>query len=144
MTLVAPLPNETLIVDTSTVNASSTLRISVALKNTGTTFAGTETVMAYLRPLNRTNPGGSQLLPLQRRLCGFVKLGPITPGVSETAEMLLRASELAMADATGSSSWLPGDYTLILSRGGIGQPEITVPLHIMGNQRTVWTLPPGI
>ena len=144
MSLVSPAPSETLTIDTAAVNTSSTLTISIAVTNTGAIFAGTETVMAYVRPLNRTNPGGSKLLPLQRRLCGFVKLGPIAPGGSENGNILLRAAELAMADATGSSSWLPGDNAIILSRGGIGQPEITLPLTITGKRRVIWTLPLGI
>ena len=135
----------TLNLDTaSATTTSSTLNISVVVTNTGSVFAGTETVMAYLRPLNRTNPGGNKLLPLQRRLCGFVKLGPIVPGGSATGEILLRASELAMADATGSLAWLPGKYAVILSTGNIAQPEITLMLEITGNRRVIFTLPSGI
>ena len=43
-----------------------------------------------------------------------------------------------MADATGSSVSLPGEYPLIFNRGGIGEVEVT------GTRRVVWTLPPGI
>lgn len=137
LTLVSPA---TFHFDTTSAHVSS-LNISFAVTNTGSTFAGTETVMAFIRPGNRTNPGGSKLLPLQRRLCGYGKIGPIPVGASATGVIELEASDLAMADATGSLAWLPGDYSIILSRGCIGEPEITVPLRISGGRRVVWTLP---
>ena len=39
------------------------LNISVVVSNIGKVFTGTETVFAFFRPLNRTNPGSGKLLP---------------------------------------------------------------------------------
>ena len=89
---------------------------------------------------------GSHLLPLQKRLFDFAKLGPIhASGGSATAVFELGPSALAMADATGSSVSLPGEYSLMFNTGGIGEvDEIVVPLTVTGTRRVVWTLPPGV
>ena len=59
-------------------------RPGLGLKVTNTGSArGAETLLAYWAPLNRTNPGGAGLLPLQRRLFGFAKTHELAPGASQ-------------------------------------------------------------
>ena len=60
----------------NTEGRNATTTFAVTVRNSGADYSGTETVLAFFRPHNRTNPGGAGLLPLQRRLFGFAKVGP--------------------------------------------------------------------
>ena len=72
---------------------TTALTIPVEVANTGA-VAGTETVMAFFKPHNRTNPGGEDLLPLQRRLCGFAKVwvAAVRPTPSSLCARLTQAA----------------------------------------------------
>ena len=59
MVLVSPGPRVALGLDNRIDNASVSIRLAVT--NTGSSFDGTETVLAFYRPVNRTNPGGAEL-----------------------------------------------------------------------------------
>lgn len=142
MALVSPSSGSTIQVHIS--DADTIVNVTIMVTNIGNAFAGTETVMAFFRPLNRTSPGGTGLLPIQRRLCGFVKLGLVSPRTSVVGRLELRLSEFAMADEGGSMVLMPGSYSLILSRGTFGQPEITLDLKLIGERTELWTLPTGI
>ena len=142
MALISPSSNKTVNLDTN--DTSARVNVTVEVANTGNAFPGTETVMAFFRPLNRTSPGGTGLLPIQRRLCGFVKLGLVSPRTSVVGRLELRLSEFAMADEGGSMVLIPGSYSLILSRGTVGQPEITLDLKLIGERNELWTLPTDI
>lgn len=142
MVLVTPSASSTIEIDTS--DATATVNVTVEVANIGNAFPGTETVMAFFRPLNRTSAGGAGLLPLQRRLCGFVKVGPVPPQSSVVGYLELRVSEFAIAAEDGSMALVPGGYSLILSRGTVGQPEITLGLELTGGRQELWALPAGI
>jgi hypothetical protein len=43
------------------------VELAVTVENAGEKYAGAETVLVFFQPENRTNPGGAELLPLQRR-----------------------------------------------------------------------------
>ena len=62
----------------------------MTVQNTGGKHAGAETVLAFFRPENRTNTGGAELLPLQRRLCGFEKV-TLSPASSTVVKISIRS-----------------------------------------------------
>ena len=59
MALVSPAPRVVLGLDNQIDNASVSIRLAVT--NTGSSFDGTETVLAFFRPVHRTNPGGAKI-----------------------------------------------------------------------------------
>ena len=138
---VSAATRQQVVLDNGDLTNTATLTLTV--KNTGT-FTGTETVLSFFRPHNRTNTGGTDLLPLQRRLFGFAKIGPLTPGGVSTATIAVTVNRTAMVDEEGSLVSIPGAYDIILSTGAVGAPEITVSLSITGTYRVLETLPPNI
>ena len=125
-------------------NALDSSSVSLGLKVTNTGSArGAETLLAYWAPLNRTNPGGAGLLPLQRRLFGFAKTHELAPGASQLLNISLSVEGLSMADADGSLVSFPGAYRLIVSRG-TPDSELEAALQLSGSRRVLETLPPGL
>eukprot|EP00041_Stephanoeca_diplocostata_P019650 m.426963 g.426963 ORF g.426963 m.426963 type:complete len:238 (-) comp21361_c0_seq3:402-1115(-) len=53
-----------LVLDNRGADGNASVDVAFSVQNVGEVQGG-ETVLAYWRPLNRTNPGGAQLLPLQ-------------------------------------------------------------------------------
>lgn len=122
---------------------TNSLELELTVENTGGR-AGAETVLAFFRPENRTNPGGSNLLPLQRRLCGLAKTGLLPPKGTETLHINITVDSFAMADDGGALVSMPGKYSIILSTGTQGAEEIHVPLTVVGERFVLEELPPGI
>ena len=90
---------------TAPATIHSTLTLPVEVANTGT-MAGTETVLAFFRPTNRTNPGGEDLLPLQRRLCGFAKVWVAAVRATPFASLPHSSLTLLVAGRHGNRSCL--------------------------------------
>eukprot|EP01045_Picozoa_sp_COSAG04_P014641 COSAG04_NODE_1107_length_8233_cov_2.467478_10_plen_326_part_00 len=82
---------------------TTALTIPVEVANTGA-VGGTETVMAFFKPQNRTNPGGEDLLPLQRRLCGFAKVWVAAVRATPFASLLHSCLTLLVAGRHGNRS----------------------------------------
>lgn len=122
---------------------TNSVELEVSVENTGS-LAGSETVMAFFRPENRTNPGGMGLLPLQRRLCGLAKTETLAAKETTTVHVNITADSLAMADEVGALVSMPGKYSIIISTGTKGAMEIGVPLEIQGTRLVLEELPPGI
>ena len=123
--------------------ATNSLELEVSVANTGS-LAGSETILAFFRPQNRTNPGGMELLPLQRRLCGLAKTEILPAKGMVTVRVSITVDSLAMADATGALVSMPGKYSIIISTGTKGAEEINIPLTIQGERLVMEELPPGI
>ena len=123
--------------------STNSLVLEVQVENTGSR-SGSETVLAFFRPENRTNPGGAKLLPLQRRLCGLAQTGPLAAKGTKTLQINVTIDSLAMADEIGALVSVPGKYTIILSTGTQGAEEISIPLAILGERFVLEQLPPGI
>ena len=121
---------------------TNALQLDFVVENVGDR-EGAETILAFFRPENRTNPGGAQLLPLQRRLCGLEKV-VLAPHATAHLNISISADALVMADEQGALVSMPGKYSIILSRGTVGTEEITVPLTLEGERLVLETLPPGI
>ena len=138
---VTSTSRQQLTLDNSNLANSVTLTFNV--KNIGS-FSGTETVLGFFRPHNRTNTGGADLLPLQRRLFGFTKIGPLTPGGASMGTIAVTVNRTAMVDEAGSLVSIPGAYDIIVSTGAVGAREIMVSLSITGAYRVLETLPPDI
>ena len=123
--------------------STNSLVLDVDVQNTGS-YLGSESILAFFRPENRTNPGGAKLLPLQRRLCGLAQTGPLAAKDAKTVHINITIDSLAMADEIGALVSIPGTYTIILSTGTQGAEEISIPLTILGERFVLEQLPPGI
>jgi len=137
-----PKPGAAATLDTS--DASAAVNFTFTVKNSGAKYAGSETVMAFYKPHNRTNSGGAELLPLQRRLFGFAKVGPLQPGEQQQATISATVARTAMVDAAGSLVSIPGTYDVILSTGSDTAKDITAALTVKGTYAVLEMLPPGI
>jgi hypothetical protein len=122
---------------------TNSLSLEVSVENTGSR-AGTETVLAFFKPENKTNQGGAKLLPLQRRLCGIAKTGLLPPKSTEILHINITVDSLTLADELGALVSMPGKYSIILSTGTQGAEEINIPLALEGERVVLEELPPGI
>ena len=68
----------------------------------------------------------------------------MSQGATATARVAIDVNSLAMANAAGELVLTPGAYTLILSTGTVGAPEIEVPLTVGGERKVLEVLPQGI
>ena len=83
-------------------------------------------------------------MPLQRRLFGFTRVGPVQPGETVTATLDLSVDALAMADAHGSRVSAPQDFSIIVSTGDPAS-ELTLERFALTGKRIVLEeLPAGL
>jgi beta-glucosidase len=138
---VALSPNSTGPFTLENSNSSNAVTIEWTVKNIGR-HRGAETVLAYFSPHNKTNPGGADLVPLQRQLVGYAKVD-LAIGESATASVTLSVAGLARANVNGDLVSMVGGYTIILSTGD-SSTELTLELTIDGTDQVLESLPPGL
>ena len=125
--------------DSNTPTDSKTLTFNVT--NTGS-VRGAETVLVYFQPKNATNPGGADLLPLQRQLFGFAK-ADLAPGETTSLSVPVTTKGLARANANGDLVTIPDEYNIILSTGTVDS-ELQTSVTLTGTGMVLESLPPGL
>lgn len=108
--------------------------IAVSVANTGDR-AGDEVVFAFFSPQPGTIPASEPAAKLQRQLFTFSRVGPIAPGASTKLTIEVQPEDLTLADANGVAKFFPGDYTIVLSRGG-GANEVKLAMSCTSDSCT--------
>ena len=97
------------------------------VKNTGSTYAADEVVLAFYKPKRHTIPSLRDRMDTPvviKQLFGFERVH-LAPGASQQIVFTVNATSIALVDGDGHTSLHPGEYEIVFTRGCVGCAELT-------------------